>query len=106
MVVKINQLRKPKTNFQILQESVLLKLRPLLQFLKEYSQETFVEITNYYAEVMAKVYSHLLKTYVKESRKLCEERIGKADVIVVEDIKPVPTTLSSAFEFMNTFNQR
>lgn len=53
LMVKINNLRKPKTNFQILQESVLLRFKPLLTFLKEHSQETFVEITNYYSEVMS-----------------------------------------------------
>jgi hypothetical protein len=35
LIVKMNNLRKPKTNFQILQESVLLKYKPLLTFLKE-----------------------------------------------------------------------
>ena len=37
LIVKMNNLRKPKTNFQILQESVLLKYKPLLIFLKEQS---------------------------------------------------------------------
>lgn len=37
LMVKINNLKKPKTNFQILQESVLLKLKPLLVFLKDNS---------------------------------------------------------------------
>lgn len=37
LMVKMNNLRKPKTNFQILQESVLLKFKPLIIFLKENS---------------------------------------------------------------------
>jgi hypothetical protein len=37
LIVKMNNLRKPKTNFQILQESVLLKYKPLLIFLKDQS---------------------------------------------------------------------
>jgi hypothetical protein len=61
-------------------------------FLKEHSQETFVELTNYYAEVMQKIYYHLIKTYIKESKKLIEERITKNHLIVNEDIKAAATT--------------
>ena len=108
MMVKINNLRKPKTNFQILQESVLLKYKPLLSFLKDHSQETFVELTNYYSEVMSKIYIHLIKTYIKESRKLIQETITKSNLIVVEDIKPVQNnkTITNAFEFINTFQKK
>ena len=92
LIVKMNNLRKPKTNFQILQESILLKFKPLLAFLKEHSQETFVELTNYYSEVMNKIYFHLIKTYIKESKKLIVERVTKNDIIVKEDAKPAQTT--------------
>lgn len=105
----MNNLRKPKTNFQILQESVLLKFKPLLCFLKEHSQETFVELTNYYSEVMSKIYYHLIKTYIKESKKLIEDRITKHHLIVNEDIKPVNTTqksLQSAFDFIKDLSQQ
>lgn len=37
LMSKINVLRKPRTNFQILQESVLLKFKPLAIFLREHS---------------------------------------------------------------------
>lgn len=56
--------------------------------MREQSQETFVELTNYYSEVMNKIYTHLIKTYVKETKKLIHERVTKHDLIVVEDIKP------------------
>ncbi|CDW80276.1 vacuolar protein sorting-associated protein 52 homolog [Stylonychia lemnae] len=85
LMVKMNNLKKPKTNFQILQESVLLKFKPLLVFLKENSQETYVELTNYYAEIMDKVYYQLLKTYMKETQKLVEERVSKHDLIVIDE---------------------
>jgi hypothetical protein len=64
---------------------VLLKFKPLLVFLKEHSQETFVEITNYYSDVMSKIYFHLIKTYTKESKKLIFERITKHNLIVFGD---------------------
>lgn len=100
LLVKMNNLRKPKTNFQILQESVLLKFKPLLTFLKEHSQETFVELTNYYAEVMQKIYNSLIKTYIKESKKLIEERITKNHQIINEDIKAAATTQQSIKELI------
>ena len=103
LIVKMNNLRKPKTNFQILQESILLKYKPLLIFLKEQSQETFVELTNYYSEVMSKIYYYMIKTYIKETKKLIDEVITKHDHIVCEDLKPEKSskTLSSAFDFLN-----
>lgn len=68
-----------------MQESVLLKYKPLLIFLKDNAQDTFVELTNYYADVMDKIYYHLLKTYIKETQKLVDERIGKHDLIILEE---------------------
>lgn len=47
-----------------------------------------MELTNYYTEVMNKIYYHLIKTYIKESKKLIEERLTKYDLIVIEDFKP------------------
>jgi hypothetical protein len=38
---------------------------------------------------MNKIYFNLIKVYIKESRKLIEERVTKYDLIVVEDIKQV-----------------
>jgi len=35
--------------------------------LKDNSQETYVELTNCYSEIMDKVYYQLLKTYMKET---------------------------------------
>jgi len=91
-----------------LQESVLLKYKPLLAFLKQHSQETFVELTNYYSDVMNKIYYYMIKTYIKETKKLIEEIITKHDHIVCEDIKPEKSskTLTQAFEFINTLGQQ
>lgn len=52
-------------------------------FIRTHSQETYVEVTNYYADVMDKVYHHLLKIYVKETSKLVDERITKNDLTVI-----------------------
>jgi hypothetical protein len=60
LISKMNNLRKPKSNFQIYQESVLLKFKPMVQFLREHNMDTYIEITNIYAEIMDQVYyTHL-----------------------------------------------
>ena len=56
-----------------------MRYKPLLTFLKDHSQETFVELTNYYSDVMSKIYYYLVKTYVKETKKLIGERVTKTD---------------------------
>lgn len=97
-------MKKPKSNFQIFQESVLLKYKPLMIFLKEYSQETYVELTNYYAEVMDQIYYQLIKTYIKDTTKLAEERMSKYDLIVYdESMKSKQSTFTNnALEFIQT----
>jgi hypothetical protein len=66
---------------------VLLKYEPLVVFLRENSQETYVEIQNIYSEIMSKLYFNLIKIYVGDSSKLIEERITKADLIIVDEQK-------------------
>ena len=56
LIAKLNNLRKPKANFQIIQESILLKYKPLVIFLREYHVETYVELTTIYAEIMDGIY--------------------------------------------------
>ena len=56
LISKLNNLRKPKTNFQIYQESVLLKFKPMITFLREHSHETYIEMTEIYAQIMDQVY--------------------------------------------------
>ena len=64
---------------------MLLKYEPLVVFLRENSQETYVEIQNIYSEIMSKLYFNLIKIYVGDSSKLIEERITKADLIIVDE---------------------
>jgi hypothetical protein len=51
-----------------------------------------VELTNYYSEVMNKIYYYQIKTYIKATKKLIQEVGTKNDHIVVEDIKPEKTS--------------
>lgn len=44
MLAKFNLLQKPRTNFQILQQSVLLKYKTFMSFLADHGQEVFPEV--------------------------------------------------------------
>ena len=70
IISKLNNLRKPKSNFQIYQESVLLKFKPMVAFLREHSMDTYIELTNIYAEIMDQVYYNHLKQYFTDTAKL------------------------------------
>ncbi|KAK4404616.1 Vacuolar protein sorting-associated protein 52 A [Sesamum angolense] len=54
IVQKLNALRKPKTNVQILQQSVLLKYKYVILFLKEHGKEVYLEIRAAYIDTMNK----------------------------------------------------
>ena len=70
IISKLNNLRKPKSNFQIYQESVLLKFKPMIAFLREHSMDTYIELTNIYAEIMDQVYYNHLRQYFTDTAKL------------------------------------
>jgi hypothetical protein len=55
---------------------------------------------------MNKIYYHLIKTYIKETKKLIGDRISKNDMIIIEDIKPSQQNkaITQAFEFINTLS--
>jgi len=74
---------------------MFLRYKQLMVFLRDNSQETYVEITNIYSEIMDKIYYQLFKTYVIESAKLVEERITKNDLIIIDDQQMKMTRMDS-----------
>ncbi|MQL88037.1 hypothetical protein Taro_020591 [Colocasia esculenta] len=54
IVQKLYALRKPKTNIQILQQSVLLKYKYVILFLKEHGKEIYNEVRAAYIDTMNK----------------------------------------------------
>ncbi|CAN0854136.1 Vacuolar protein sorting-associated protein 52 A [Linum grandiflorum] len=54
IVQKLQALRKPKTNIQILQQSVLLKYKYVISFLKEHGREIYTEVRSAYIDTMNK----------------------------------------------------
>ena len=70
LIAQFNTLKKPRSNFQIYQENVLLKFKPLVSFLRSHHLQTYIELTKIYAEQMEDVYDERLKTYFKDTAKL------------------------------------
>lgn len=69
---QISNLKKPKTNIQIIQQNNLINYRIFLYFLKEHSQDTYIELTQNYSKLLSKVYYNNFKTYIDDLSKLLE----------------------------------
>jgi Skp family chaperone for outer membrane proteins len=63
MVNRFYTLHKDKTNFQIVQQNSLIRFKALNQFIRDHSQEKYVELTNSYSDYMSKRYYHDLRDY-------------------------------------------
>lgn len=63
MIEQINNLKKPKTNIQIIQQNNLINYRIFLYFLKEFNQPVYQEICSSYAKILTKVYYKNFKSY-------------------------------------------
>ncbi|KAI7983166.1 Vacuolar protein sorting-associated protein 52 A [Camellia lanceoleosa] len=84
IVQKLYALRKPKTNIQILQQSVLLKYMYAISFLKEHGKEVYVEVRAAYIDTMNKVLSAHLRAYIQALEKLQLDIVTSSDMIGVE----------------------
>ncbi|URE19084.1 vacuolar protein sorting-associated protein 52 [Musa troglodytarum] len=81
---KFNALRKPKTNIQILQQSVLLKYKYVILFLKEHGKEIYTEVRAAYVDTMNKVLSVHFRAYIQALEKLQLDIATATDLIGVE----------------------
>ena len=59
----------------------------MMVFLRCNHQETYVEMTNQYAQFMSYRHQSDLKNYIYDTGKLIEEKSTKNDVVVVEEGK-------------------
>ncbi|GAA0149529.1 membrane traffic protein [Lithospermum erythrorhizon] len=84
MVQKLFALRKPKTNIQILQQSVLLKYKYIISFLKEHGKEVYNEVRAAYIDTMNKVLSAHFRAYIQALEKLQLDIATSSDLIGVE----------------------
>ncbi|XP_078433603.1 vps52 / Sac2 family [Wolffia australiana] len=84
MVQKLYALRKPKTNIQILQQSVLLKYKYIVVFLKEHGKEIYNEVRSAYIDTLNKVLSAHFRVYIQALEKLQQDIANSNDLIGVE----------------------
>eukprot|EP00826_Nyctotherus_ovalis_P001970 TRINITY_DN10372_c0_g4_i1.p1 TRINITY_DN10372_c0_g4~~TRINITY_DN10372_c0_g4_i1.p1 ORF type:complete len:478 (+),score=179.91 TRINITY_DN10372_c0_g4_i1:764-2197(+) len=78
-------LKKPKTNTQIIQQNVLLRFKELNKFLINHAQGIFIEVSNYYCELMCGIYYNIFRLYISEVSKLYEEKVRKNDTLIADD---------------------
>ncbi len=67
---RIYQLRKTKTNIQILQQNVLLKQKYMVTFLRQHGPEVFHEMRNAYVETLSRVLSSHFRSYLAALERL------------------------------------
>ncbi|KAH6778696.1 Vps52 / Sac2 family [Perilla frutescens var. hirtella] len=91
IIQKLNALRRPKTNVQILQQSILLKYKYVILFLKEHNTEVYRDIRAAYIDTMNKVLSTNIHAYIQALVKL------QLDVATATDLIGVDTRSTSLF---------
>lgn len=84
IVQKLQALRKPKTNIQILQQNVLLKYKYVISFLKENSKEVYGEVRAAYIDTLNKVLSAHFRAYIQALEKLQLDIATAYDLIGIE----------------------
>ncbi|CAN6312336.1 unnamed protein product [Urochloa humidicola] len=84
VIQKFYALRKPKTNIQILQQSVLLKYKYTIIFLKEHAKEIYAEVRAAYIDTMNKVLSAHFRAYIQALEKLQMDIATSTDLLGVE----------------------
>jgi hypothetical protein len=83
LVSKINALKKPKTNLQILQRNVLVRFKFFNTFLGEHLPVVADEVKQHYVQTMSAVYLKQFRTYETSLTKLeLEYSPTKADLLV------------------------
>jgi len=85
LLYKIGELRKPKTNVQMIQKAGLLKYHHLMNFLMEAAPEVAQEIRATYMDSMSRTLHALFKAYCSALMKLDIEMANKQDLIAVEE---------------------
>jgi hypothetical protein len=78
-------LKKPKTNVQILQQNVLLRYRYLQQFLSAHAPAVAEEVRAVYVDTMSRVLHGLFKSYTQSLGKLAQAGPPKEDVVGAEE---------------------
>ncbi|RLN47396.1 hypothetical protein BBJ29_001954 [Phytophthora kernoviae] len=82
---EMNEVKKPKTNVQMVQQNTLLPMKYLVTFLVDNAPEVEEEFREVYAEAMSKTLVNVFKSYHTGLMKFHEEVASRTDVIVVDE---------------------
>ncbi|OMJ73292.1 hypothetical protein SteCoe_28041 [Stentor coeruleus] len=96
----IQSLNKPKANFQVLQETKLIKYKNLLLYLRENSPESFIEICMNYNDILSGLYLNHFKVYSSSIKKMIKEDSSKYDLICFEHMD-MKSTYVPGFDMKN-----
>ena len=88
LLQKIYALGRPKTNFQILQNNVLLRFKYLLEFLRLHQPSVYEEVRGEYIQTMSEVYSSLFKVHSRRLARFTLEAVTSSDTIASEETNP------------------
>lgn len=85
LLTLLHGLNKPKTNVSVLQESVLMKYKDLLSYLRENRQDSFIEVCMSYTENLSQIYLKSFKAYMLALKSLIVDKASKLDVVIQEE---------------------
>jgi hypothetical protein len=91
-LLKIAELRRPKTNVRMIQLNSLLKYVDLMDFLADASPECYGQIKRVYVESMSHTLVALFRTYAAQLQRLDAVVATRSDLIAIDD-----ATLRNAF---------
>ncbi len=102
---KMNDMKKPKTNVQMLQQNTLLPMKYLITFLADNAPDVEEEFREIYAETMSKTLFNVFKSYHSGLMKFHDEVATRTDVIAIEEqsLKGMFTTKVNLSKRNDTF---
>eukprot|EP00210_Caulerpa_lentillifera_P001709 g1642.t1 len=81
LLQKIYQLRRPRTNIQIIQQNVLLKFKYFVTFLKEHGEDVYKEVRGEYSKTLSRVLPQHFKSYLSDIERMYQSIATKHDVL-------------------------
>jgi len=85
LLAKVNDMKKPKTNVQMVQQNTLLPMKYLVSFLCSHAPQVESEFRDVYAEAMSKTLVNVFRAYHVGLLKLHEEMAARSDLLAVEE---------------------
>lgn len=102
---KIHAVRKPMSNLQM-QQNTLLKLCEAFRFVAKHSKQVAVELRNEYVDTFSKVHATYFKTYLGRLMKLQHEEIADKDDVMGADDGSTRKTSAWSFSSKPTMKSR